>query len=102
MAKRIARSVLGPARQARLENRTGPSKPTGSFSCSSLAGSGPKRADPFSTKKRAEKRAKRADKHVLVQKTGLEVNGSCQASPPYIVSCPSLARLFLSCRSRPA
>jgi hypothetical protein len=39
-----ARLVLGPARQARLENWVGPFKPTGSFLCSSPAHSGPKRA----------------------------------------------------------
>jgi hypothetical protein len=27
---------------------------------------------------------------------GLEVNGPCRASPPYLVSCPSLAHLFVS------
>jgi hypothetical protein len=50
MAKRAARPgsnearhVLGPARQARLENRAGPSKPAGSISCPSPAHSGPKR-----------------------------------------------------------
>jgi hypothetical protein len=35
-----ARPVLGPTRQTRLENRTGPSKPAGSFSCPSPARSG--------------------------------------------------------------
>jgi hypothetical protein len=49
MAKRAARPgpgearpVLGPAHQARLENRAGPSKPDGSISCPSPARSGPK------------------------------------------------------------
>jgi hypothetical protein len=53
------------------------------------------RASPVSTKKRAKKRAKRTDKHCLVQKaglTGLEVNRPCQASPPCLFSCPSPAR----------
>jgi hypothetical protein len=57
------RSVLGPVRQARLENRVGPSKHAGSISCSSPARSGPAR---LARKKRAEKRAMRAGKHVLV------------------------------------
>jgi hypothetical protein len=48
--------ILGPVRQARLENRAGPSKPTCSFSCPSPAHSGPKRAGPtrLAWKKRAE------------------------------------------------
>jgi hypothetical protein len=68
MAKRAARPVLGLARQARLENRAGPSKHAGSISCSSPARSGPKRVGParLARKKRAEKRVKRAEKHVLV------------------------------------
>jgi hypothetical protein len=63
-----ARPVLGPARQARLENRAGPGKHAGSISCSSPARNGPKRAGParLARKKRAEKRAMRAKKHVLV------------------------------------
>jgi hypothetical protein len=90
MAKRAARpgpgearTVLGPACQAHLENRVRPSKPVGLIFCPSSARSGPKQAGPahLARKKRAEKRAKRAGKHVLVQKTGLEVNGSCRASP---------------------
>jgi hypothetical protein len=63
MAKRAARSVLGPARQTRLENRAGPSKHASSISCPSPARSVPKRA---ARKKRAEKRTMRAGKHVLV------------------------------------
>jgi hypothetical protein len=66
-----ARPVLGPARQARLENRAGSSKPAGSISCPSSGRSGPKRAgrpNPFNMKKADPKRAKRAEKHVLVQK----------------------------------
>jgi hypothetical protein len=49
-------------------------------------------------KKRAKKRAKRTGKHILVQKTdltGLGVNGSCRASLSCLVSCPSMARLFV-------
>jgi hypothetical protein len=111
MAKRAARPgpgearpVLGPARQARLGNRAGPSKPAGSIHCPSPARSGPKRAGPFSTKKADRKQAKRVEKGVLVQKTGstcLEVNGPCRASPPCLVSCPSPARLFVSGRPGP-
>jgi hypothetical protein len=41
-----ARSVLGPARQVRLENRTRPSKPTGSFFYPSSVRSGPKQVGP--------------------------------------------------------
>eukprot|EP00267_Zea_mays_P040459 XP_008680260.1 ras-related protein Rab-36-like [Zea mays] len=44
MAKRAARLVLGPSRQARLENRTGSSKPTDSIFCLSQARSESKRA----------------------------------------------------------
>jgi hypothetical protein len=75
MSKRAAwpghgetRPVLGPARQARLKNRAGPAKHTGSISCPSPARNGPKRAGPvrLARKKRAEKRAMRAEKHVLV------------------------------------
>jgi hypothetical protein len=63
-----ARSVLGPARQARLENQAGSSRHAGSFSCPSPARSGPKRAGPtrLARKKRAKKRAMRAGKHILV------------------------------------
>jgi hypothetical protein len=63
-----ARPVLGPTRQARLENRAGPSRHAGSISCSSPARNGPKRAGPgrLARKKQAEKRAMRAGKHVLV------------------------------------
>jgi hypothetical protein len=63
-----ARPVLGPARQTRLENRARPSKHASSISCPSLAHSGPKRAGPtrLAEKKRAEKRAMRVGKHVLV------------------------------------
>jgi hypothetical protein len=63
-----ARPVLGPARQARLENRVGPSRHVGSIFCPSPARSGPKRAGParLARKKRAEKRAMRAGKYVLV------------------------------------
>jgi hypothetical protein len=53
-----ARPVLGLARQARIENRVRPSKHTGSIFCSS-----PTR---LARKKRAEKRAMRIGKHVLV------------------------------------
>jgi hypothetical protein len=63
-----ARPVLGPARQARLENRARPSRHVGSISYPSPARSGPKRAGSarLARKKRAEKRAIRAGKHVLV------------------------------------
>jgi hypothetical protein len=63
-----ARPVLGPARQARLKNRAGPAKHAGSISGPSPARNGPKRAGParLARKKRAEKRAMRAEKHVLV------------------------------------
>jgi hypothetical protein len=63
MAKRAARPgpgearpVLGPARQAPLENRAGPSKHAGSISYLSPAHSGLKRAGParLARKKRAE------------------------------------------------
>jgi hypothetical protein len=54
----------GPAHQARLENRTGPSKPMGPISCPSPASSGPKRAGSACLARK--KRAKRAGKHVLV------------------------------------
>jgi hypothetical protein len=68
MAKRAAQPVLGPVRQARLENRAGPSKHAGSIFCPSPARSGPKRDRPvrLARKKWAKKRAMRADKHVLV------------------------------------
>jgi hypothetical protein len=52
-----ARSVLGLARQTRLENRAGLTKHTVSISCPSSVRGGPKRAG---TKKRAKKRAMRA------------------------------------------
>jgi hypothetical protein len=63
-----ARPVLGLARQARLENQAGPSRHAGSISCPSPARSRPKRAGParLARKKRAEKRAMRAGKHILV------------------------------------
>jgi hypothetical protein len=63
-----ARPVLGPARQARLKNRAGPAKHAGSIPCPSPARNGPKRAGParLARKKRAEKRAMRAEKLVLV------------------------------------
>jgi hypothetical protein len=53
-----ARPALGPAHQARLENRVGPSKPMGLFSYPSLARSGPKRDGPthLEWKKQTEKR----------------------------------------------
>jgi hypothetical protein len=107
MAKRAARlgpvrpgeaqSILGSARRTRLENRAG------SISCSSLARSGSKRVWParLAQKSGTEKRAKRASKHVLVQKAGLEVNGSCRASPQCLVSCPGPHRTG-SCRARRA
>jgi hypothetical protein len=87
MAKRAARpgpvrAVLGPACQTRLENQAGPTKPAGSFFCPSPPSSGPRPVGPFSTKKQAEKRAKRVDKHDLVKKTGLaglEINWPCRA-----------------------
>jgi hypothetical protein len=85
-----ARSVLGPARQTRLENRAGLSKPAGLISCPSPAHLARKKWDK-----------KRTGKHVLVQKkAGLEVNGPCGASPPCLVSCPT--RLFVSGQSGPA
>jgi hypothetical protein len=63
-----ARPVLDPARQARLENRVGPVKHAGSISCPSSARNGPKLAGParLARKKRAEKRAMQAEKHILV------------------------------------
>jgi hypothetical protein len=70
-----AQPVLGPACQARLENRAGLPKPAGSISCPSPAHKGPKRAG--SARLSRKKRVKRVGKHVLVQKaglTGLEVN----------------------------
>jgi hypothetical protein len=59
---------LGPTRQARLENRAGPSRHAGSISYPSPARSRPKRAGSarLARKKRAEKWAMRAGKHVLV------------------------------------
>jgi hypothetical protein len=71
-----ARPVLGPARQARLGNRAGPSKPTGLILCPSPARSGPKRAGPARLA-----RKKRAKKHVLVQKSGLNVFRGKRAVP---------------------
>jgi hypothetical protein len=66
MAKRAspARPGLGPVKPG--QNRAGPAEPAGLSFCPSPARSGPKRTGPFSTKKRAEKRVKRASKHVLV------------------------------------
>jgi hypothetical protein len=64
-----ARPVLGSARQEPLENRAGSSKPAYSFSCPISAHNGPK-LTRLAWKKRVEKRVKRADKHVLVQKSG--------------------------------
>jgi hypothetical protein len=61
MSKRAARPVSGPARQARLENRAGPSKHAGAISCPSPARNGPKWAGPARLA-----RKKRAEKHVLV------------------------------------
>jgi hypothetical protein len=58
MAKRAARPVLGPARQARLGNRTGPAKSAGLILCPSLVRSGPKQAEPACLARK--KRAKRA------------------------------------------
>jgi hypothetical protein len=57
----------GPG-EARPKNRAGPAEPADSISCPSPVRSGPKRARPvrLARKKRAEKRAKRAGKHVLV------------------------------------
>jgi hypothetical protein len=52
---RPARPVLGPARQARLENRVGPSRHAGSIFCPRPARSGPKRAGPTRTKKTGRK-----------------------------------------------
>jgi hypothetical protein len=68
MSKWAARPVLGPACQTWLENRAGPSRHAGSISCPSSARNGLKRAGParLARKKRAEKRAMRAGKHVLV------------------------------------
>jgi hypothetical protein len=63
-----ARARWSPARQARIENRAGSSRHAGSIFCPSPARSGPKRVGParLAWKKRAEKRAMRAGKHVLV------------------------------------
>jgi hypothetical protein len=68
MSKRAVRPVFGLARQTRLENRAGPAKHAGSIFCPSPARNGPKRAGSsrLARKKRAEKRAMRAKKHVLV------------------------------------
>jgi hypothetical protein len=107
MAKRVARpgpawDILGPAHQARLKNRARPSKLTGSIYCPSPARNGPKRAGPtrLAQKKRAEKRAKRASKHVSVQKSGLNglrgkrVVPSFPSEPgPLIRAGPALVRI---------
>jgi hypothetical protein len=62
-----ARPILGLARQARLENRAGPSKPAGSISCPRPARSGPKRVGLARLAQKAGRKwAKRACKHVLV------------------------------------
>jgi hypothetical protein len=63
----------GPGPVKPGQNRAGPDEPTGSVFCLSPVHSGPKRAGPtrLARKKRAEKRAKRAGKHVLVLKNGL-------------------------------
>jgi hypothetical protein len=63
-----ARPVLGPARQARLENRAGPGKHAGLISCPSPARNGSKRTGlaRLARKKRAEKRAMRTEKNILV------------------------------------
>jgi hypothetical protein len=63
-----AQARWSPARQARLENRARSAKYAGSISCASPARNGPKRAGSarLARKKRAEKRAMRAEKHVLV------------------------------------
>jgi hypothetical protein len=75
MAKRATRPgpgeawpVLGPAHQARLENQARSPKHAGSIFCPSPARSGPKRTGlaRLARKKRAEKWAMRAGKHVLV------------------------------------
>lgn len=89
-----------PPGPARLEDRAGPSKPVGSFPWPSMSCSGSKWAGParYARKKRTEKQVKRAGKHGLVQKSGLtslEVNRSCRASPPCLVSCSSPVRLFV-------
>jgi hypothetical protein len=78
-----ARARWSPARQTRLGNRAGPSKLAGSIPCPSPARSGPKQAGParLTWKKRAEKRAKRAEKHVLVQKSVLNVLRGKQVVP---------------------
>jgi hypothetical protein len=79
MAKRAARPGPGPVHQARLGNWAGSSKPTGLIPCPSSARSGPKRAGPARLARK--KRAKRAEKHVLVQKSGLNVLRGKRAVP---------------------
>jgi hypothetical protein len=114
MSKRVARSGLtrarwsparfGPARQARLKNRAGPTKHAGSIFCPSPTRNGP--AGPFSTKKAGRKVGYAGRKtRFSVKKTGLtglELNGPCRASPPCLISCPSPARLFVPGRPGPA
>jgi hypothetical protein len=84
MAKRAARPgearpILGSARQTWLGNRAGSSKPVGLILCPSPARSGPKRAGPARLVRK--KQAKRAEKHVLVQKSGLNVLRGKRAVP---------------------
>jgi hypothetical protein len=93
---------LGDPPVSKRRHRAGPAKPAGLILCPSPTCSGPKRAGPARLARK--KRAKWAEKHVLVQKAGLtclEVNGPCRASPPCLVSCPSPARLFVSGRAVP-
>jgi hypothetical protein len=63
MAKRAARPGPVWVRWSPAKNRAGPTELAGLIFCPSPARSGPKRAEH---KKRIEKRAKRAGKHVLV------------------------------------
>jgi hypothetical protein len=64
MAKRAARAVLGPARQARLENRAGPSTTRAQFPVQARPAAGLN--GPLARKKQAKKRAMRVGKHVLL------------------------------------
>jgi hypothetical protein len=68
MAKRAARPGPARARLSPAKNWAGPAESAGLISCPSPTRSGPKRAGParLVRKKRVEKRAKRAGKHVLV------------------------------------
>jgi hypothetical protein len=68
MAKRAARPGPARARWSPAKNRAGPTEPAGLIFCPSPARSWSKQAGParLARKKRDEKQAKRAGKHVLV------------------------------------